>query len=468
QLIKGELKNSEYVDISSRFAGGGLCSTVVDLLKFARGIIDRRLLQEETWRQMFTSMTLRQGLLTGYGMGWRVEPWNGHFTINHGGSQPETRTHLVIFPKEYFALAIACNLEDTNLQPYIRRLIDAVLDEDVDGRAYAPDREVRSICEAIYQVFNYGMSAYLWRGTSLSDNRDDIKDAFAIFNNCVSEESLRRDYEGTKKRIQAGIHPVSKQAFTEVGSYMAQALEEERGRDELSLYRKRGPFAFFNDYLRLTDASPKRHPHFRTEFKKVIAAWATQWEKANSDDVRRVVITPGTDFGKIIPRLQDMFAGAAVYPDFTSDLADAAQYYLEKGEVARNIMILTLGKTIYPGSPSLAASLGLTRFWLGEVEAARQLLREAHDLDPMDEVFRPRPFIASMWQLVEADRLNEAEALGLMGAEFNPRDPDLPTALGELSLRMGQEDKAIEYLKRALKIDPNFERAKAKLKSLQK
>jgi len=468
QLLKGELKNSEYVDISSRFAGGGLRSTVVDLLKFARGIIDGKLLLEETWRQMFTPMVLRNGLLTGYGMGWRAEPWNGHFAVDHGGSQPETRTHLLIFPKENFAVAIACNLEDSNLQPYIRRLIAAVLDEDVDGSAYAADKALRSIGEAVYQVFGYGLSSYEWTGSALSGSRDDLKNAFEAFNSWVNVEALRQDYEKTKKKIMTGIHPLSKQAFTKVGSYMAQVLAEERGRDELSLYHRRGPFALFNDYIRVADSSPKRHPHFRTEFKKLIAAWSDDWERADSDEARQIAITPGTDFGELIPRLQDRFAGAAVYPDFTSDLAEAAQYYLEKGEAPRSIMILALGRNLYPGSPLLAAALGFTRFRLGDIDSGRQLMKEAYDLDPLDEVLRPPPFIVSMRRLVEANRLKEAEALGLMGAEFNPKDPDLPTALGELSLLMGQKDKAIEYLKKALKIDPNFEKAITRFKSIKK
>jgi CubicO group peptidase (beta-lactamase class C family) len=468
QLIRGELKNSEYVDISSRFAGGGLRSTVVDLLKFARGIINRRLLQETTWRQMFASMVLRNGLLTGYGMGWMVEPWKGHFAVDHGGSQPETRTHLIIFPKDKFALAIACNLEDVNLQPYIRKLIALVLEEDLDGNAYAPDKALRSICEAIYQVFGHGLSAYEWTGAPLSESRDDLKNAFEAFNGWVNEESLRRDYEATKKKIQSGIHPVSKQAFTMVGSYMAQVLEEERGRDELSLYHRSGPFAFFNDYIRAADSSPKRHPHFRAEFKKLVSAWNSDWERTQSDDIRGVVITPGTDFGELIPRLQDVFAGAAVYPDFTPDLVDAAQYYLERGEIPRNMMILALGRKLYPGSPLLAVSLGFTRFWLGDIESGRQLIKEAYDHDPQDDILRPRQFIVSMRRLVESNKLREAEALGLLGADFNPKDPDLPTALGELSLRMGQKDKAVEYLKRALKIDPKFEKAITRLKSIKK
>ena len=70
--------------------------------------------------------------------------------------------------------------------------------------------------------------------------------------------------------------------------------------------------------------------------------------------------------------------------------------------------------------------------------------------------------------LVEAKKLREAEALGLLGAEFNPKDADLPTALGELSLRMGQKDKAVEFLRKALKIDPEFEPALTRLKSIKK
>ncbi|MGB7294799.1 MAG: serine hydrolase [Candidatus Aminicenantales bacterium] len=468
QLINGELKNSEYVDISSRFAGGGLRSTVLDLLKFARGIIDRRLLREATWREMSASMILRNDLLTGYGMGWRVEPWNGHFTLHHTGSQPETRTCLLIFPREHFALAIACNLEDTNLQPYVRRLIAAILEEDVEGGAYAPDKERRSICEALYQVFGHGMSVHDSAVAPDLDSRDGLKDAFDYFNGCVDMESLRRDYERTKRKIQSGIHPVAKQAFTRIGSYMAKVLEEERSRDELAAYRRRGPFAFFNDYIRLAEASPKRYPHFRNEFKELIAAWSLDWGKTSGEEVSRLVITPGTDFGELIPRLQDVFAGAAVCPDLTSDLADAARHYLEKGEIASNIMILTLGRNLYPGAPLLAASLAFSRLWLGDIDSGRQLLQEAYDLDPMDPVLRPDQIIASMRRLVEARKLREAEALGAMGAGLNPKDPNLPTALGELSLRMGQKDKAVEYLNRALRIDPEFEGAITRLKSIKK
>ncbi|HCS48135.1 MAG TPA: hypothetical protein DIW61_07740 [Candidatus Aminicenantes bacterium] len=93
---------------------------------------------------------------------------------------------------------------------------------------------------------------------------------------------------------------------------------------------------------------------------------------------------------------------------------------------------------------------------------------EARELDPAHPVLRADQFIASMRQLVETDKKNEAQALGLTAVELNPKEPSLYTALGELSILAGDKAKAVEYLKRALQIDPKFEEARTRLKSLEK
>ena len=48
QLLDGKVKNSEFIDISSRFAAGGTRSTIPDLLKFAKGMMDGNLLKTDT------------------------------------------------------------------------------------------------------------------------------------------------------------------------------------------------------------------------------------------------------------------------------------------------------------------------------------------------------------------------------------------------------------------------------------
>ncbi len=470
QIVKGELKNSEFVDVSSRFAGGGLRSTVVDLLKYARGIINGELLSQPTWKKMFSSMTLRNGFFTWYGMGWDMQPWDGRFAVSHGGSQPETRTHLLIFPADGFAVAIASNLEGSNLIPYVRRLAELVLDDDIDGNAYAPDKVLQSLYTAINLAFTHGMSSYQWSGLSLAQSQNDMKQAFDYFNDHISEKALRQDFEAKKKKILAGVHPASNQAFTKVGTYMAMALEEERGKDKLQTYLRQGPVAFFNDYIKLTtsDSAPKRHPRFRPEFVSLMAGWEKDWSRTYTEEVRRLSLTPGSDFVRIMARLKEEFAGASLYPDFTLALSSAADHYLRKDNPDRAIAILTSGEPLYPASPALNVSLGLAHLWKGERETAREFYGRAHELDSTHPAASVERYIASGGLLARADKPKQALELGEIALEFYPKEARLYVELSDLCVTLGLKDKAADYLRKALQIDPKHESARIKLRALEK
>jgi CubicO group peptidase (beta-lactamase class C family) len=468
--VKRELKNSEFVDISSRFAGGGLRSTIIDLLRYARGIIGKKLLKEATYKKMFSSMALSNGFLTWYGMGWGVQPWGSHFAVSHSGSQPETRTHLLIFPTEDFAVAIASNLEGSNLMPYIRRLIELVLDQDIDSYAYVSDSILQPIFRAVYYAYAYGISAYEWNKAPLSKSRDDLKDAFSYFNDCVNEGELHKNPKAARKKIVAGIHLVSNQAFTKVGSYMAQALEEEGGRELLLSYHKRGPLAFLSDYIKLStgNSAPKRYPRFKTELINLMANWEKDWDRTYTDDVRHLVITPATNFKEVGAKLKETFAGTSFYPDLTADLSSAALYFLRKDDPDKAMTILLLGQALYPRSPVILASLGLARLWQGQVETARNFYQEAFDLDSTNPILSVDQLISSAAQLVQANKLKEAQALVFIAVEFYPNEARLYVELSDLSVMTGPKEKAAEYLRKALKIDPNLEQAKTKLKAIEK
>jgi tetratricopeptide (TPR) repeat protein len=281
---------------------------------------------------------------------------------------------------------------------------------------------------------------------------------------------LGQEYEKAKKKILAGIHPSSKQALTKVGSYMAWALGEEAGKEALRTYHRQGPIAFFNDYIRLSEAgpSPKRHPRFHSDFSRLVAEWASDWARTNTDEVRRLAIMPGTDFESVISRLKEAFAGASIFPDISPDLTEAAEYFLKKKDDEKAASILTLGRQLYPASPLLAAALGYVQVWRGQIAEGEKLYFAARDLDPTHPVLRAGQFATSIRQLVEADKRKEALALGLTAVELNPKDPGLYTAIGELSILAGEKGKAVEYLKKALRIDPDFEEAKTRLKSLER
>jgi tetratricopeptide (TPR) repeat protein len=399
-----------------------------------------------------------------------VRPWNGHFSVGHTGSQPETRTQLLLFPGERFAVAIACNLEGANLLPYVRRLADLTLEEESGLLAYTPGRVQQSIFQAISLVFEYGLSAYLWNGAPLSRDLDNLRRAFDYLQENASERSLEKDFDKAKKNLQAGIHPYSGQALIKVGSYMAWALEEAGRPGSLQTYHQKGPIAFFNDYIRLSAAgtSSKRHPRFGGEFSRLMEEWEQDWAKTHTEEFRRLTITVRTDFDALLPKLKESFAGASICPDISLELAEAADYLLKKEDSQKAMSILELGREVYPSSPLLAAALGYVQIWRGSVEDGQKLYLEARKLDPNHPMLSANQFMDSMRRLVQADKVKEAHQLGLTAVDLNPKVPDLYAALGELSLLGGRKEEAAEYFRRALRIDPNYEEARARLKSLEK
>ena len=117
RLLDGKVKNSEFVDISSRFAGGGTRGTVGDLLKFMRALNEGRLLSARSLELLYTPMRTRDGKRSGfprtegYAMGWNVMRQRGGLVFTNDGGQQETRTFILNVPSRRISIAIAMNLE---------------------------------------------------------------------------------------------------------------------------------------------------------------------------------------------------------------------------------------------------------------------------------------------------------------------------------------------------------------------
>ena len=470
RLINGEIKNSEYVDVSSRFAGGGTRSTVVDLLKYARGIMDKELLKEQTWQQLFTSQATREGRFTGYGMGWNVRPWRGHFQASHGGSQPETRTHLLIFPTERFVIAIASNRERLNLMPYVRRLAELVLDEDLDSIAYVSDEAGQVIYDCCANVFSLGLSRFNWLDKHISKDEKDLAKAFFYFNKYVNKKFLERNSKEAKKKIEDRFHPVSKQAFIKVGSYMAAALKESLGKDRLLSYYKSGPLAFFSDYIEISKKWPshKKDYKFKRNFVQLISSWKNDWSAAYTDSIRNLFISVNTDFDELGPILKKIFSGANIYPDFNREMGQAGRHFLQKNEAQKTFNIFNLSCELYPNSPSSFSNLAGAYIWTGNVDEARKLFKKAFALDPDHTIVSPNQFSYLVTHLENSKKLKEIFGLLDIALELYPKNAELHMEAANVYLKAGQKEKAIRYYKKALELDPKLEEAKKKLEELKK
>ncbi len=117
-VVDSEIKNSDYVNNSLWFAAGGGRSTVIDMINFAKGLDQGKILTKDMQQIMYESMTTRDGSMTSYGMGWSLNNQSGFQEVVGMGGQPGTSTMLLRVPNENFAVAIACNLGNKPFELY--------------------------------------------------------------------------------------------------------------------------------------------------------------------------------------------------------------------------------------------------------------------------------------------------------------------------------------------------------------
>lgn len=463
RLINGEVKNSEFVDISSRFAGGGTRSTVIDLLKYAQGICAGKLLKPETWRLMFTSMATRAKHFTGYGMGWRINPWQGHFQVSHGGSQPETRTYFLLFPSEKFAIAIGANLEGTNLMPYVTRLAELVLDQDLDIYAYSNDPVEQTLYNACSSIFNYGMSQYVHWGRAIPATltEKELSKAFAFFNKHMHmrSKSSKTSLPKLKKTLIEGFHPAQDIALIKVGAYMASELEKNFGNDQLHQYHQTGPLEFFADYIKANQGKFQ----INSGLEKLIAKWREDWGKTYTDYIRHLQINPETNFIELGSALKQTIANSHFYPDLSQKMLTVADYFLQKDDLHNTLKILHLGEDLYPLHSAIYRAQASAHIWNGDKEGALRLYRKAWAIEP----FSPNQLERLTVRLQMKRKIPELLLLTEIMVDLFPQDVQLVINIANLLLKLGKKEVAVKYYQKALELEPRLPEVKKILQKLR-
>lgn len=124
--VLGVVAPSSDADVAWKLPGGGFTSTVIDLARFAQGLLDGSLLSETSQAAMFTAQKTRDGKATNYGLGVRVDRIDGVPCVSHSGAQDQTRTNLVIVPGKQVAVAVMCNSEWAKLGAFTDELVKLV------------------------------------------------------------------------------------------------------------------------------------------------------------------------------------------------------------------------------------------------------------------------------------------------------------------------------------------------------
>lgn len=121
-----QLQNSELLDASYKFGGGGLCASAEDLARFGACLLDGTLLRKETLQAMWTRQRTAAGDEIDYGLGFRVDGAGERLRVWHSGAQARVSTMLLLLPTERIVVVVLCNLEQVRLQPLAFRLAELV------------------------------------------------------------------------------------------------------------------------------------------------------------------------------------------------------------------------------------------------------------------------------------------------------------------------------------------------------
>ena len=345
ELTATGVRNSEYVDISSRFAAGGTRSTVIDLIRFVRGVADGKVLKPGTVDLMWTSLATREGRETLYGLGWGVEPESGRFTVGHGGSQQETRTQITYVPRKRFAIALASNLEDAALQVFANRLALLFLGDSWNIGAYVPSRADQETLGKLDAAYLGGLAYYDRFGRAITTDRKELTEAFRAIN-------------------------------TKAGSYMAAELA--RSGADLEKYHREGELSFFNDYINL----PRRTYRFDPGVEKSIRRWASDWNRVWTNELRRLQVREIAASPEWSQKLRAAFAGSSIVPDYSRGLVRVAEEAGQRGDFAQAGRLTTLALDLYPESERANGLAGVLAVISGDTERGKTLLRKSLALAP--------------------------------------------------------------------------------------
>ncbi len=108
---RGFYENCEYQSISIAYGCGDLMSTVEDLYKWNKALLEYKLVKKETLDKAFTPFKLKNSQYTRYGYGWFIDRLDGSKCIHHEGQINGFIAAEKYFPAEDTYVAILTNVQ---------------------------------------------------------------------------------------------------------------------------------------------------------------------------------------------------------------------------------------------------------------------------------------------------------------------------------------------------------------------
>jgi hypothetical protein len=347
RLDGNEVKRSDYVDISSRFGGGGTRSTVVDMVRFARAIDEGRLLSAKSVDQMWWPATTTGGRSVGYGLGWNVSAINGHYAVSHSGSQQEARTLLIYFPGRDLAMAFASNWEEASFRKYRDHLYWSLTGEVWSPSIYATSSADRTAIVLAQRLLEAGGLYFEKYGRPRTVDRRELQRAFDYIRTAFRSNDL--------KAIGDGMHPSAGEPLAVAGSWIVSNAGVEGSPLEV---------------LARYSARPRLDPALQRRVAELARAWSGIW---TAEEQKLSLQRSATDV--------ERYRGLRIAPNYAGELVDEIEASFERGDIARAGELSRLAAEIYPADHAAAGAYGVFLALSGNEAEAETWLRRSIEAD---------------------------------------------------------------------------------------
>jgi CubicO group peptidase (beta-lactamase class C family) len=334
-LEDGTLRRSEYVDISSRFGGGGARSTVGDMIRLIEGVADGKVLKAETRERAWSMQPTRDQHYTRYGYGFSVGSRHGRYVVGHTGAQQETRTSLIDYPNARFTVALASNFENADLSAFEEKLVQLFLGDPRRLNWRAANEQDAAIWQALDSTYANGLAYYDRYGRAMTTDARELAQAFRY---------LRDAMQPNAKLVADGAHPVAGEPFVKVGSYIASVLA---ARGDVDRLHRDGVLRFFAEY-----AASALRPRLDRNVVTVVREWSEEWSHVATPALRSLDFYDPSALD-VLERERTSLIDARLRPDYERDLLGLA----ERSDAATARRALTLGVALYPESKQMREGL---------------------------------------------------------------------------------------------------------------
>ena len=180
------------------FAAGELAMPAYDLAQWNISVMNQSLLTPDAYKQMFTSIKLKDGSDTHYSLGMETSPINGHRALEHSGEVSGFVSENIVFPDDHVSITVLTNQDAIGAAGIIgRQLAPILLGPDTTLAEQTPETQTLAIFKSLQKglidraLFTEACNAYFDQQAL-----DDFRSSLAPLGEPASFHQTRTELRG--------------------------------------------------------------------------------------------------------------------------------------------------------------------------------------------------------------------------------------------------------------------------------